>query len=210
MMAVVTAYPSTSTSTFDLASKPSTPTATFWIANDESSWVCVGVIAAPIEPADLEKEETEPPPLVVWPGLVNEHLHHRVWKRKPRSIKGPRGPPVPSLSNTLNLLKMARWQVAAGFFMRSGLVVSPQSGYVKGTMRAKKTKSLVAANVKRLREYKGWSQSELAQKVGIGQAAVCRIESGSHDPNGGTIDRLAAALGVSPDKLLAGPQKKSW
>lgn len=57
--------------------------------------------------------------------------------------------------------------------------------------------------VRRLREARGWSQDDLAERAGTTQAQVSRIEAGRH-PNArtDTLWGLADALGVSLDMLV--------
>lgn len=50
--------------------------------------------------------------------------------------------------------------------------------------------------VKEIRVERGLSQSKLAEKTGLGQATISLLESGHHDPNLGTLNKIAAALDV--------------
>lgn len=50
--------------------------------------------------------------------------------------------------------------------------------------------------VAKLRLSKGFSQKQLADKVGTSQSQLSRIESGSQDPTYASMRRLAEALGV--------------
>ncbi len=52
------------------------------------------------------------------------------------------------------------------------------------------------------RSRKGWTQAELAQKIGIAQANLSNIEKGKRDLTVSTLLRVAAALEVRPAKLL--------
>lgn len=58
-------------------------------------------------------------------------------------------------------------------------------------------------NVKRLRELRALSQRDLADKAGVSLATINRAERGLHKPSPKTIRRLAKALDVTPEKLLA-------
>lgn len=49
-----------------------------------------------------------------------------------------------------------------------------------------------------LRTAAGMTQAELADRVGVAQAALSRYESGLREPDDGTLARLADALGVTP------------
>ena len=56
---------------------------------------------------------------------------------------------------------------------------------------------------------KGWSQKQLADKVGTSQPYIARLETGGVDPQVGTLRRIAEALEVSVSALLdALPQRK--
>lgn len=59
------------------------------------------------------------------------------------------------------------------------------------------------ANVRRLRELRALSQRELATQAGLSVTTVNRIETGQHKPMPRTVRKLAEALGVTTDKLLA-------
>ncbi|MGE5483047.1 MAG: helix-turn-helix transcriptional regulator [Bacteroidota bacterium] len=57
--------------------------------------------------------------------------------------------------------------------------------------------------VRDLRKERGWSQEELAQKVGLTRQQVYRIESGETGTRFGTLERLAAVLGVPLSTLVS-------
>lgn len=48
----------------------------------------------------------------------------------------------------------------------------------------------------------GWSQKELAARLGTSQSYVARLEGGRIDPQVSTVKRLAAVLGVPAGELL--------
>ena len=59
--------------------------------------------------------------------------------------------------------------------------------------------------IKMLREEKGWSQDELAEKVGYqGRSTVSKIERGERDITGDAIVKFANAFGVTPSFLISG------
>ncbi len=70
------------------------------------------------------------------------------------------------------------------------------------------------ARLKELREKVGLNKSETARKSGLSRGALTRLERGLHSPDGDTVDRLAAALGVRreefrcPDWVLPRPGQK--
>jgi transcriptional regulator with XRE-family HTH domain len=54
----------------------------------------------------------------------------------------------------------------------------------------------LAVEVRELREKRGLSQRELAERLGTTQSAVARLEAGNVSPSLPTLDKLADALGV--------------
>jgi DNA-binding XRE family transcriptional regulator len=54
----------------------------------------------------------------------------------------------------------------------------------------------LALEIRALREAKGLSQRELAERVGTTQSAIARLEAGRVSPSLPTLDRVAAALGA--------------
>lgn len=58
-------------------------------------------------------------------------------------------------------------------------------------------------NIKNLRKANGWSQTELAQRVGYAdKSMISRIENGKVDLQLGQIKKFAEVLGVAPGELL--------
>jgi len=57
-------------------------------------------------------------------------------------------------------------------------------------------------NIRSLREKAGLTQVQLAENVGVSQAAVSEWELGKADPSYETLKRLAPALKVSFDVLM--------
>lgn len=55
-----------------------------------------------------------------------------------------------------------------------------------------------------LRKSKGWSQSELAKKVGVSYTQMSRYEIKGVQPPANVINKLADALGTSIDFLISG------
>ena len=54
----------------------------------------------------------------------------------------------------------------------------------------------VALWVLRYRVERGWSQRELARRVGVKQPVIARLEAGETEPKVSTLARLAEALGA--------------
>lgn len=60
----------------------------------------------------------------------------------------------------------------------------------------------LAERLKQLRLQRRWSQQELAQRAGLTQPDLCRMEQGRvRQPRLGVLTRVADALGVSLDYL---------
>ena len=63
-------------------------------------------------------------------------------------------------------------------------------------------KQRLGSNIRRLREAKGWSQEEYADRACIHRTYVSDIERGSRNPTITVIVRLAAPFDVQPGSLL--------
>ncbi len=61
----------------------------------------------------------------------------------------------------------------------------------------------LAQNLRRLRDEKGLSQAEVAERSGISRVAYRNIETGEAAPRTGTLTNLAATLGVKTADLMA-------
>jgi transcriptional regulator with XRE-family HTH domain len=57
-------------------------------------------------------------------------------------------------------------------------------------------------NVRRLREQKGWSQEDYADRAGIHRTYVSDIERGRRNPTVTVVEKLAAPFEVSAGSLL--------
>ncbi len=62
----------------------------------------------------------------------------------------------------------------------------------------------VLLRIRMLRRARGFSQAELARRLGISQNAYCRIENGKRELSVARFIALSNALGVPPGKLLDG------
>ncbi|MBS1886000.1 MAG: helix-turn-helix transcriptional regulator [Actinobacteria bacterium] len=61
-----------------------------------------------------------------------------------------------------------------------------------------------AANLRRLRQEGGLSQEELAFRSAIHRTRISLLENGNRLPRFETVVKLAGALGVTPNDLVAG------
>jgi transcriptional regulator with XRE-family HTH domain len=62
----------------------------------------------------------------------------------------------------------------------------------------------IGKRIKELREEKGITTIELAEKSGVAQSTISQIENGKRNPSTGTAAKIAEALGVSITKILNG------
>jgi transcriptional regulator with XRE-family HTH domain len=59
------------------------------------------------------------------------------------------------------------------------------------------------ARVRERRLACGWTQAQLAERLGCHQPEISELENGHHAPSLATVERVAAVLGVRPARLLA-------
>src|SRR5215831_17961513 len=69
--------------------------------------------------------------------------------------------------------------------------------------------SRLAANVRQLREARGLTQQQMARISGLPRATWANLESGAANPTLAVLHRVAAALQVSLEELLAAPRAAS-
>lgn len=62
------------------------------------------------------------------------------------------------------------------------------------------------ARLKQLRQEKGWSQMDLAQRLGLQKTSVANYEQGMSFPPLPTLEKMARLFGVSLDGLVWGNQ----
>ena len=77
-----------------------------------------------------------------------------------------------------------------------------ESDYVRNKLSTYRQN--VGSEIKRIRLQLNLSQIELAEKAGISQSHVCRLEKGVHVPEHSTIERIATAMDVSPSQIDPG------
>jgi len=63
-------------------------------------------------------------------------------------------------------------------------------------------REVLAANLKRYRQVRGWSQAKLAEKVGTSTQYIGTLEIRGKFPSSRMVHKLAAALGVDPTELF--------
>ncbi len=68
--------------------------------------------------------------------------------------------------------------------------------------RQKPTGSVVGASIRRLRIDRGWTQNDLARRIGIDPVSVSKYERGRYEPTLRVLIDFADAFGVSLDELV--------
>lgn len=60
----------------------------------------------------------------------------------------------------------------------------------------------VARRIRQVRELRGLTQAQLAERSGLNRASIARIENGSAALSLDTLFKLSVSLGVRPDEFL--------
>ena len=68
---------------------------------------------------------------------------------------------------------------------------------------------MLAERLKQAREAKGFSQIEMASKIGVSQAAYCYYEQGLRIPSLGVAKTICGVLNVSLDWLTGNDKEKA-
>ena len=63
-------------------------------------------------------------------------------------------------------------------------------------------RNVVAANIKKFRHDRGWSQALLAEKSGTSTKYIGLLEAKAKYPSSDMIHKLASALGIDPTELF--------
>ena len=91
----------------------------------------------------------------------------------------------------LRTLKRTRGNFSKGPLSGPAMPVPDTDGYYP----AEETLDvIVARQIIQRRQAAGWTQAELAERAGVRQETISRVESGKHAPNVSTVDRLDRAL----------------
>lgn len=72
-----------------------------------------------------------------------------------------------------------------------------------------KARDLLAENIRRLRRSNELSQEELAHRADLDRTYISALERSVYSASVDVLEKLAAALGVAPDELLAPPRTTS-
>jgi transcriptional regulator with XRE-family HTH domain len=68
--------------------------------------------------------------------------------------------------------------------------------------------NVVSNSIKKLREEKGMTQDELAEKLNVTRQAVSNWETGKTQPDIETLTRLAEIFDVSVERIIYGSERK--
>ena len=68
--------------------------------------------------------------------------------------------------------------------------------------------NIVSHSIKKLREEKGMTQDELAEKLNVTRQAVSNWETGKTQPDIETLTRLAEIFDVSVERIIYGSERK--
>ena len=68
-------------------------------------------------------------------------------------------------------------------------------------------RTLLAKNMKRFREILGYSQMDLAEKIGCSPTLIGKIETLKRFPSADNLDRIAEALKITPADLFIDTDK---
>lgn len=60
---------------------------------------------------------------------------------------------------------------------------------------------MLGQKIREIRELLGWTQAELAEKIGVAQATISDIEAGRNNPRLTTLIELARVFDMSVDEL---------
>jgi transcriptional regulator with XRE-family HTH domain len=65
----------------------------------------------------------------------------------------------------------------------------------------------IGSNTRKWRKLREMKQAELANLIGVSAAALSHIENNMTSPSVKMLEKIAHALLISPEMLLAGPEK---
>lgn len=90
-----------------------------------------------------------------------------------------------------------------GLISRPISLIFPASLLMVKVAKKKQIDPTFGRRLRALREERGWTQTVLGERAGMGYQEVARIERGEREPTWGTVRKLASALEVTPDSFLA-------
>jgi transcriptional regulator with XRE-family HTH domain len=72
------------------------------------------------------------------------------------------------------------------------------------SVRMDDMRNIVARNLRRLRNAKGWTQEELAFRAKVDRSYISQLETGVYSASVTMLGKLAKALGVNAGEFLKG------
>lgn len=149
-----------------------------------------------------------------WLATEPDNLHrdtYDAWARSARPAFEARGGWVPS-GDTITGITGLRWrkvleEVQAGDAARAFAVAKSRQRAAERSRRARTLrhdKVRLAARLKVVREARGWSQVELADRADLSQGTISRLELGYSSLNLTSLVPVVTALDASYDLLLCG------
>ena len=72
-----------------------------------------------------------------------------------------------------------------------------QTGEIQAGRGLQKWMDCISGKIQEFRQRAGLTQAELAEKSGLPQSHISRLENAKHSPSRATLEKIAAALGVS-------------
>jgi DNA-binding XRE family transcriptional regulator len=89
-----------------------------------------------------------------------------------------------------------------GITMDAGSTVDLEAGVTAATHgKVDSYKKNIGDAIRKRREELDLTQEQLAERCGLPQSHICRLEIGKHAPTRSTIERIAKALETEPSKL---------
>lgn len=92
-------------------------------------------------------------------------------------------------------------RLARGLGVRTGSLLGRKPVARRGTERL--VEEVLAENLVLARTRRDWTQEMLAANSGVSRFVIARIESQARRPDLQTLEKLAAALGLTLERLLA-------
>lgn len=94
--------------------------------------------------------------------------------------------------------------LARGLGVRTGSLLSEKAVVTRESDRL--VREALSSNLVRGREKLRWTQQDLAAHSGVSRPLIAHIERQARNPDLKTLVRLAAALGLTVERLLAEPR----
>jgi putative transcriptional regulator len=66
----------------------------------------------------------------------------------------------------------------------------------------------VKSRLRVLRAERGWTQEELARRIGVSRQAVNALETDKHDPSLGLASRIAAEFGLAVEDIFENEHRR--